>query len=157
VFDRIETFCGKWEAYFARALRNEQGRNIRDEEIEDRNYLGGTPKEAGHPSGEKREEIRTANRMAADTDDPAMAAAIFDSADPEEIALAQEEERRMEAELDRRSGELPSDQRALFESWRAGESPTDARERLGLPKSTEIALRGRFERWAREWRAQQAS
>jgi hypothetical protein len=156
VFSLIDTYRGKGPAYYATAVRNEQKRLARDFEIGDRDILGLTPKESKDLSKEGRELIRAANQTDADIDDLTTAAALSNSS-PEEIVLAQEEERRMEAELDHRSHQLPPGQLALFESWRAGESPTDARERLGLPKSTETALRNRLKRWAREWRAQQAS
>jgi hypothetical protein len=150
VFDRIDTYSGKGPAYYATAVRNGQKRLSRDFEIEDRNYLGGTPKESRHLSDDDRELIRAANRMAAEIDDPATAAAISDSENPEEIVLAQEEERRMEAKLDQLSGQLSSDQRALLKAWGAGESPTDARRRLGLSKSTENALRNKILRLRRQ-------
>ncbi len=157
VFSQIDTYRGKGPAYYATALRNEQKRLTRDFEIEDRNILGLTPKDSRHLSDDDREVIRTANRTAAEEDDVTAAVALSNSENPEEILLAQEEERRMEAELDQRSGQLPPDQQALLECWRAGESPTDARRRLDLPKSTETALRNRLKRWAHELRAQQAS
>jgi hypothetical protein len=157
VFDRIETFCGKGKAYFAETLRKEQSRNIRDEEIEDRNFLGVTPKESRHLSKDDREQIRALNQTAAEAEDLATAAAISDSENAEEIALSREEESSMELFLDRKGSELPDDLRLLFEAARAGESMTVARRRLGLPRSTETALRNRFKRWAREWRDEQAS
>jgi hypothetical protein len=157
VFSRIDTYRGKGQAYYATAVRKEQKRFTRDFEIEDRNFLGLRPKESKDLTKEDRDLIRAANREAADTDDRTTAAAISISENPEEIALAQEEESSMELFLDRKSPELPDDQKALFECWRAGESPTDAREHLGLPKSTETALRNRLRRWAHEWTAQQAS
>ena len=153
VFSQIDTYRGKGPAYYATALRNEQKRLTRDFEIEDRNILGLTPKDSRHLSDDDRDVIRTA----AEDDDLAAAVALSNSENPEEILLAQEEERRMEAELDQRSGQLPSDQRALLESWRGGESPTDTRRRLGLPKSVEIALRNKILRWRRELQQQRAS
>ncbi len=156
VFRLAETFCGKGPAYYAQALRNEHQRIIRDEEIEDRNHLGGTPKESRDLSDDDREQIRALNRTAVDIDDPTTAAALSSSANPEEIVLEQEEERRIEAELNLFSGQLSSDQREFFDRWREGESPTDIRERLGFPMSTETALRNKLKRW-RELRAQQAS
>lgn len=157
VFDRVEMLSGKGPAYFAQFLRNEQRRIIRDEEIEDRNHLGGTPKESRDLSDDDRELIREANRNAADIDDLTTVAAIYNSESPEEIALSREEEFSMESFLNRHEPELPDDQRLLFEAARAGESMSVARRRLGLRKSTETALRNRFKRWANEWRAQQAS
>jgi len=157
VFSQIDTYCGKGPAYYATAVRNEQKRLSRDFEIEDRNHLGGTPKESRGLSDDDRELIRALNRTATEADDLTTTATLSSPATPEEIVLAQEEERRIEAELDRRSGQLPSGQWALFESWRAGESPTDARRRLGLTESTEIALRNKILRWRRELQRQEAS
>ena len=156
VFRRAETFVGKGPAYFAQTFRNEQQRIIRDEEIEDRNHLGGTPKESRDLSDDGREQIRALNRTAVDIDDLTTVAALSSSANPEEIVLEQEEERRIEAELNLFSGQLSSDQREFFDRWREGESPTDIRERLGFPMSIETALRNKLKRW-RELRAQQAS
>jgi hypothetical protein len=151
VFSRIDTYRGKGQAYYATAVRKEQKRLTRDFEIEDRDRLGVTPKESsGRLSDDERKRIRALNRTAIETDDLTTAAALSVPENPEEIALAREEERQMEAELDRRSGELPSDQRVLFESMRAGESPTEARRRLELPKSVEIALRNKILRWRRQ-------
>ncbi len=157
VFRQAETFYGKGPAYFAQAFRKEQGRIIRDEEIEDRNHLGVTPKESRALIDDDREQIRALNRTATAINDLTTAAAIYDSESPEEIALSREEEFSMESFLNRKESELPDDQRLLYEATRADESMTVARRRLGLPKSTETALRNRFARWAREWRAQQAS
>ncbi len=157
VFGRIDTYSGKGPAYYATAVRNEQKRLSRDFEIEDRNFLGLKPKESKDLSKEDRDLIRAANQTADDIDGLATAAAIYNSESPEEIALSREEELSMESFLNRHESELPDDQRLLFEATRGGESMTVARRRLGLPKSTETALRNRFPRWAREWRAQQAS
>ena len=159
VFSRIDTYRGKGRAYYATAVRKEQKRLTRDFEIGDRNILGLTPKESRHLSDDDRELIRAANQTAPDIDDVTAAVALSNSENPEEILLAQEEEEEwgMGADLDQFSGQLPSDQRALLECWRAGESPTDARRRLDLPKSTETALRNRLKRWGHELRAQQAS
>jgi len=93
VFDRVETLRGKGPAYFAAMLRKEQSRSIRDEEIEDRNHLGGTPKESRGLSKDDRELIRAANQTATENDDFTAAVALSSPATPEEIALAQEEER----------------------------------------------------------------
>ena len=157
VFSQIDTYRGKSRAYYATAVRRGLKRLTRDFEIEDRNTLGLMPKESKDISKEDRALIRAANQEAADTDDLTTAVAIDNSDSPEEIVGEREEVFSMALFLDRHGPELPPDQRALFERWRAGESPTDAREHLGLPMSTETALRNRFKRWAREWRAQQAS
>jgi len=66
------------------------------------------------------------------------------------VLIAAEEAAEDEAILDAFRETLPDDQAQLFDLWRAGVPPTEGRERLGLSKSVEGALRGRLARFGKK-------
>ena len=141
--DNPAKYAGKPRKYFATGVWNEVDRLQRDRDVEYRNRLGLTPKELNVEDAD-RARLRDANASDLTLDEIKYVAV---DAEQEELLFSLEaqveEERRLEQEL----GSWREDQARIFRrAYEEGLSLSEARRRLGLPESTERALRSRLTR-----------
>ena len=110
--------------------------------MKERDYLGLTPKESNDLAPKERELRRKITASAGDSSE-----CSHPASSPEEILLAAEDERGRRMKIEAFAETLPADLAALLNLWRQDVPPTEARRRLGLPKSRENALRNRLVRY----------
>ena len=146
MISKYEQFADKPNSYYGAVISEEARRDAVDLMVKDLDRLGITPQAKHLKTDEERSHRRSLDARDADADDNVQDHCC-ETRRISELLFSAFDERDQRMELERFMEALPEDLHDLCHLWANGVRPTEARQLLGLPASTETALRGRISRY----------